>query len=223
MKNKIAAIVLACSVFFLILTLSIGLPIYFRPFFYAHIGPLDLVAESGFSRAEIIEAYNEVLDYLTIPGKPFGTGAMCYSEAGASHFADCRVLFNLNTAVLLLSALTAVIIMLFRRKNKITDLHIGPFFAGFYGAIAAIVVPLVVGYWASRNFSKVFTAFHKILFRGKYNWYFDPATDEIINVLPQQFFMNCAILIGVGIVAFSLSVIVLSLIRFAQDKRKNAL
>ena len=76
MKNKIAAIVFAIALFFLILTLSIGLPIYIRPFFYAHIAPLDLEAESGFTRAEIIEAYNDVLDYLTLPGKPFCSGVM---------------------------------------------------------------------------------------------------------------------------------------------------
>lgn len=223
MKNKIASIILSFSVFFLIVTFSIGLPIYFRPFFYAHIEPLDLVAESGFSRSEIIEAYNEVLDYLTIPGKPFGTGAMCYSEEGASHFADCKILFNLNAIILLLSVTVTAVISILYRKSKITDLRIGPFFAGFYGAVAAIVIPLVIGYWAFQNFSKVFTVFHKILFRGKDNWYFNPATDEIINILPQKFFMNCAISIGVGIVVFSLSIIILSLVRFVKDKRKNAL
>lgn len=220
MKNKIAAIVFAIALFFLILSLSIGLPIYIRPFFYAHIAPLDLEAESGFTRAEIIEAYNDVLDYLTLPGKPFCSGVMLYSEDGAAHFADCKVLFDLNAAVLIGSAIAVTVILLLYRQKKITSLRLGGLFAGFYGAVAAIAVPSALGYYAYRNFLDLFTKLHKLLFPGKYNWYFDPATDEIINVLPPQFFMNCAILIGVSIAMLSLAVIVLSLI--LKFKRKNA-
>jgi integral membrane protein (TIGR01906 family) len=222
MKNKIAAIVFAIALFFLILTLSIGLPIYIRPFFYAHIAPLDLEAESGFTRDEIIEAYNDVLDYLTLPGKPFCSGVMRYSEDGAAHFADCKGLFNLNAAVLIGSALTVTVILILYRKKVITSLRLGGVFAGFYGAVAAIAVPSVLGYYAYRNFLDLFTEFHKLLFPDKYNWYFDPETDEIINVLPPQFFMNCAILIGIGIVTLSASVILFSLIRLAKEKRKHA-
>lgn len=223
MRNKIASVALFFALFFLILTFSIGLPIYVRPFYYAHIDPLDLVGESGFSRDEIIEAYDDVLDYLTLPNQTFKAGSMLYSEDGASHFADCKILFDLNATILILSSVTLISILILYRKKVVTDLRIGPFFAGFYSAVAAIAIPLVIGYYASRNFLKVFTKFHKLLFPGKYNWYFDPVTDEIINVLPPQFFMNCAILIGIGVVAISVSIIVLSLVHFAKEKRKNAL
>ena len=52
-------------------------------------------------------------------------------------------------------------------------------------------------------FDKAFEVFHKIFFPQKQNWILNPKTDEIINVLPQKFFMNCAILIGVSILVFS--------------------
>jgi integral membrane protein (TIGR01906 family) len=76
--------------------------------------------------------------------------------------------------------------------------------ATFFAGAGALVVPLVVGGLAALDFDRAFVIFHHIFFPGKDNWMFDPRTDAIILVLPQQFFMNCAILIGVGLVTFSL-------------------
>ena len=38
--------------------------------------------------------------------------------------------------------------------------------------------------------------FHAIFFPGKDNWIFDPAADQIILVMPEVLFRNCALLIG---------------------------
>ena len=76
MKQKLISILFSVAALLLIITISIGLPIYFRPFYYAHIPAMDLDLMSGYTKAEIIEAYNEVLDYLTLPGTEFGTGVM---------------------------------------------------------------------------------------------------------------------------------------------------
>ena len=100
-KQTWLSLLFAVALFCFIVTVSIGLPIYFRPFYYAHITPMHLPELSGFTKAEIKAAYNEVLDYLTLPGKPFGTGVMAHSAEGAAHFADCKVLFDLNAGVLL--------------------------------------------------------------------------------------------------------------------------
>jgi uncharacterized membrane protein len=100
MKNKLLSVLCAVSVFLFLLTVSIGLPIYIRPFYYAHIGACDLEAVSGYSESEIRQAYDEVLDYLTLPGREFGTGVMPISHEAEHHFADCKVLFDLNAVVL---------------------------------------------------------------------------------------------------------------------------
>ncbi|MBQ7327319.1 MAG: DUF1461 domain-containing protein, partial [Clostridia bacterium] len=57
-----------------------------------------------------------------------------------------------------------------------------------------------------------FRIFHTIFFPGKDNWLFSWYEDEIIRILPQNFFMNCAILIFVSIVLLCLACIILSLI-----------
>ena len=195
--RRVAAVWLAVSLFFFILTVSIGLPIYIRPFYYAHIDAMSLPEASGFTENEIRDAYDEVLDYLTLPGKTFGTGVMACSEAGAAHFADCKVLFDLNAGVLIASTLS--LIALFFLRKRFGPYRLGRRSSAFYAGISAVVLPLVLGGLAALDFDRAFVVFHRIFFPGKDNWVFDYYTDEIIRVLPQEFFMHCAILIAAGV------------------------
>jgi uncharacterized membrane protein len=127
MLRRVIPAVFAVALVLLVLTVSIGLPIYCRPFYYAHIDALDL-ERSGFTENQIRTAYDQVLDYLTLPGKPFGTGELAYSAEGEAHFADCKVLFDLNAGVLIGSALCVGAILLLRRLGKAPSLRRAAFF-----------------------------------------------------------------------------------------------
>lgn len=205
--HRILSILFSVLLFFFILSFSISLPIYCRPFYYAHIEPLHLSEISGFSKNEIIIAYNEVLDYLTLPNKDFSAGVMKYSLEGESHFADCKELFSLNAWVLIICSASAIILLVLRKKLKLAPFKIGKHSASFYSAICSIAVPLIIGGIGALDFRKAFQFFHIIFFPKKTNWIFNPLTDEIIYVLPEQFFMNCAILIGASILTISIAII----------------
>ena len=204
--KRLLSVLCGAAVFFAILTASIGLPIYIRPFYYAHIDALELPEKSGFTKEQIVEAYDQVLDYLTLPGKEFGTGELAYSEDGKAHFEDCKVLFDLNAAVLLASG--AVLIVLFLLRRKFGPYRLGRRSAAFYGALAAIILPIVLGTLAALDFDRAFVVFHSIFFPGKTNWLFDWRTDQIIRVLPQDFFMHCAMLIGSGVLGMSTAILI---------------
>lgn len=206
LRERILAAVLAVAVLLFIITFSIGLPIYIRPFYYFHIGALDLPEVSGFTAEQIVEAYNEVLDYLTLPGKAFGTGVMTVTEDAADHFRDCKVLFNLNAAVLLGSAAVLAVLLCLGWTGRVGELSLGGYSGAFWGALGAVGLPLVLGGLAALDFDRAFVIFHSIFFPGKDNWLFHWDKDQIIRVLPQQFFMDCAILIGAGILVLSLGI-----------------
>ena len=57
--DRLVSFIFALSVVILIITFSIGLPIYVRPFYYAHIDALEMTEYTGFDREEIKEAYDE--------------------------------------------------------------------------------------------------------------------------------------------------------------------
>ena len=197
MKRLLSVICMICVCLFL-LTASIGLPIYFRPFYYAHIDAYALAERSGYTEAEIRQAYDQVLDYLTLPGKAFGTGVMPCSHEAEHHFADCRVLFDLNAAVLAGSAL--ILAVLFGMRKKWGPYRIGRHSAPFWAAVLSVTAPIMIGGLMALDFDRAFVIFHSIFFPGKTNWIFDWYADPIIRVLPQEFFRNCAIFIGAGLI-----------------------
>ena len=93
--SRAASLALTIALALLALTFSIAVPILCRPFYYAHIGALDMPGRTGWSAETIRAAYDEVLDFCVL-GAPFGTGELAWSESGMSHFADVRVLFRLD-------------------------------------------------------------------------------------------------------------------------------
>lgn len=201
------------------ITFCIGLPIYCRFFYYIQIKTLGMEEATGWDYATIKTAYDEVLDFLTLPNKPFGTGALKWSEDGAAHFADCKVLFDLNFYALLVSTIVTAALTVLHKLRIITILKPFGHRAYFLSAVIAVALPLIIGVLCAIDFDKAFVVFHSIFFPGKTNWMFDSRTDEIIEVMPEQFFMNCAVIIGVGLIAFAAALIIADLILRAKDKK----
>ena len=219
MKNKLLTAAFALFTALLIISASIALPIYIRPFYYAHIEPYRLVERTGHTAEEIRAAYDEVLDYLTLPGREFGAGVFAYSEEGASHFADCKGLFTLDTVVLIVSVAAVVALAVLARRGVFRLCR--PFGAHVLltsgGAVLSLFALLAL--LVSIDFYSAFIIFHMLFFPGKDNWTFDPSTDPIINAMPQGFFANCAILIGASVIILSLACVIFGL---AERKKRRA-
>ena len=218
MKDKILTAIYGVAVALLVLSASIGLPIYVRPFYYMQIDALDIEEYSGFDRETIKEAYDEMIDYCTIPWAEFGTGELKHSEEGASHFADCKGLFILDGAVILISAALVIALFIMARRGVFRLVRPFGFNASFFSAVSLLGVFALVAALASIDFRAAFTIFHKLMFPGKDNWIFDPRTDEIILILPIDFFMNCAILIVSSIILLSAALIVYGVLTREKSK-----
>ena len=214
--NKTLTVVLSVFLIILVVTFSIGLPIYFRPFYYVQIDNLDIAEYTWHTKEEIKEAYDLLLDYLTIPNREFSTGVFQYSESGKSHFEDCKKLFNLNLTLFIISLVVVSVIFILHKKKKITICRTcGYNFTFFCGIGALAFFALIIGL-CSIDFEIAFTIFHRIFFPGKENFYFDPYTDGIILILPLEFFARCGILIGSVITLCCIGFIVYGVI----DKKK---
>lgn len=217
-KRPVLTAVFSVATAVLILTLSISLPIYCRPFYYAHIDAFNLEEKSGETREEIKEAYDSVLDYLTLPGKEFSTGVFIHSEDGAAHFKDCKSLFTLNFAALTLSFVSVTLLAVLERLKKLRlcrPLGLHPAALGA-GGLLAVLIPLTA--LVLTNPTNAFFAFHEVFFKGKENWIFSEISDPIITVLPLEFFLNCAALIGGSILTISLSTLIIGIVKKYRNK-----
>ena len=174
-----------------VLTGSIAWVVLLRPFYYAQIGPLGVCQASGLTAAQARAAYSDVMDY-------------CLGLAeGASHFADVRVLFILDLAVLAVTLLFLLGLWIACRRRTALPRLAGRT-PGFWAACGLGGGILIVAALAATDFSWAFAIFHSVFFPGKENWLFDPATDPVILLLPEEFFRNCAIAIAASLLLLCL-------------------
>ena len=160
-----------------------------------HMDLLDLEERTGLSRAQITQAYDEMMDFCIGRTDTFSAGILPWSQAGADHFADVRALFLLDLRAAALSGLLLLGWTLVRRRCSVRPYRFMKRGFAFWGGVGLGGTFLVVAGLAATNFSRAFVMFHALFFPGKDNWLFDPYTDPIIRILPQEFFRNCAIFI----------------------------
>lgn len=203
----------------LVLSASIAVPLLCRPFYYAHIKALNLDGYTGLSVEQIKEAFDQVMDYCLGLRPDFAAGVLPFSESGASHFADVRVLFLLDLWVAGLSLAALLVLFILSRRKKFTPAPLLGHGPGFWAAIGLGGLFLIVGGLASTNFERAFVIFHSLFFPGKTNWLFDWRTDPIILLLPEDFFRNCAILILALLIFWCVVLIAADLL--AQRRRKK--
>ena len=198
-KNSPLLIDIGIGIIGTIFLISLGLvfAINFRFLYYADIDWFQIEKLSGLSVPVIKQNYNTLIDYCS----PFYQGELQFpsltaSEAGLSHFAEVKDLFHIFYITLVASLFVLFIAFISKiRKGQYRFLLVT--------SITAIVLPIITLIGCAINFSKAFTLFHKIFFRND-NWLFDPATDPIITILPEEFFLQCAIVIIVTVFLGSL-------------------
>ena len=143
-SSKLFSLLTALATAVLVLSGSIAVPILCRPFYYAHIEAMSMPEYTGLTVDQIKQAFDEMLDFCLGLRQDFSVGVLPWSESGRDHFADVRVLFQLDLVLLVLSAAALVLLFLFARKRRLTPARLlgrGP---GFWAAagLAAVAVDL---------------------------------------------------------------------------------
>lgn len=166
--------------------LAIKFTFNFKSLYYFNIEYSNIEEFSGLSREEIKENYNYVIDYtnskedmeFTLPSLPA-------SEVGKIHFKEVKDIYK-ALDFMLIFLIAIVLFFLFLNRSFLYLLK--------QVSYLLLAIPLIILIPFLINFDASFTAFHKIFFRNDY-WIFDPKTDPIINILPQEFFFHCALMI----------------------------
>ena len=182
-----------------VLTGAIALPLLVRPFYWAQIQALDIPARSGLTVEQLRDAFGDVMDYCLGLRPDFAAGVLPFSQEGASHFADVRVLFLLDIRLLAVSLAALLALYLLRRRKGMALCRFRGRGPGFWAACGLGGLFVIVGGLAALDFDRAFTVFHTIFFPGKDNWLFDPMTDPVILILPEEYFRSCALLILAGL------------------------
>lgn len=193
--SKFLSIVSTLFTAVFLLTGGIAVPILWRGFYYWQMDSLRLSYRSGFTPEVIREAFDQVMDYL-VKGAPFGVGQLRWSQEGMAHFADCKALFRLDFLILAASTAVLLVLLALRISRKVRLHRFLDKGSCFWAVVLLAVVLGAVLVWALIDFESLFTAFHTVFFPGKTNWVFDWRLDQIILILPEDFWARAAILVG---------------------------
>lgn len=198
---------------FFFIGIGLNIAIFFRPLYHFDIGFLDLESYSGFSKKQILENYNALIDYCS----PFFYGELTFpsmkiSVQALQHFVEVKQLFLLFDGLALLSGVGLLVQIILRKKHAAKN----PSWL-LTGSVTSMIAPVFVGLLCAICWDKAFVWFHKIAFRNDY-WIFDWYEDEVIRILPDTFFLQCAGMIVGVVIVFNL-ILLFTGIRRLQTKR----
>lgn len=172
----------------LIISVSVTATLNFRPLYYWEIDRMDLEDVSGLTEEQIRRNYDTLIDYnnfwgpdtLEFPDLPM-------SESGRTHFEEVKRVFLLfEYMVPVTLALGVAGALWYRKKQQFRWLK--------YTALLTVLAPLALGLLIAINWDRAFVLFHQVVFRNDL-WIFDAATDPVITILPDTFFLHCAVMI----------------------------
>lgn len=170
-----------------LLTLAITLTINARWLYRFDIMHLNLLDYTTLSDKELLHNFDQLMQYLNTPWiHNLRLDDFPVSASGALHFYEVKRLFLLNYGLLIVTVVPSVFYVRRLIKQKRLWTLIQPF-------KLAMVVPIVIAFLMAVNFDQFFITFHGLFFNND-TWIFNPATDPIINVLPETFFLHCFIL-----------------------------
>ena len=185
-------ILTSISFMLFILSFAIVFVVFYKPLYYFDIDHLKLVENTRYTYQQLKENYQILIHYQSI----FYQGKLVFkdfimSKGGRIHFEEVKRIFEIIQITCFVSGLWSLIMVYRRLKQKeYRFLRLTSLFA--------IGIPTVIGFLAAIDFNKAFVIFHQIVFRNDY-WIFNEATDPVITILPEAFFMHCFMMI-VGIV-----------------------
>ncbi len=205
--NKLCLIVIVISIFVVTLITSVEIAAYGDWNFYRNEYEKNNVLNAvGMEMNDLMEVTKEMMAYLrgeradlVIETTMFGETREFFNDREKQHMADCKVLFVgaiwIRRICIALTALAIGIICGANKadvKNKIKIITGGVWkgiliFIGMAGAMIGVI---------AMNFDKAFVTFHKIFFDNDL-WILNPEIDMLINIVPQQFFIDISILIGI--------------------------
>jgi integral membrane protein (TIGR01906 family) len=195
----------AAAIAIAVIILSVKFTLNFKPLYYYDINSLDIAANTYLSEEEIKSSYDYLIYYINSNKDiEFKIPLLPSSMEGAIHFSEVKAIFKKLDYLLYVCGAVAMFGMFSCIKKR--EFSFMKLSSNLILAIsAAVILPFII------NFDASFVIFHKLFFRNNY-WLFDPATDPVINILPETFFFHCLIMIIACIVVSSL------LLRLAYKK-----
>ena len=194
-KNLLFNMGMSVVCFLFILCASIFIVLLMKPLYGLDVKLLKIPETSGYSAEICKRNFSVLIDYnmfwgpktLVFPDFPM-------SENAAVHFEEVKRIF---VAAEITALVTAGILAAGYPVAK----KWGAFKWLPGGIILTLAMVAVVGFGCAFFWEKTFVLMHHVLFKNDF-WLFDPSTDPVIKILPDQVFLHLGAAIMILMVVF---------------------
>lgn len=185
----------------LLFTSNIQLATHSFALFRFGIDRYDIPQRMGLERQELLRVASELILYWDSPQERVspvvrlgGMETNLFSDREVSHLKDVKSLVRFNRGLLVavsLYGLFFVTLGLLRRRKK----FLREFLAALgWGGAVTVSLLFLLGVAALVSFDRLFLLFHYLGFSNLL-WVLNPATDRLIQMFPQGFFMTATLLV----------------------------
>lgn len=224
-----AGIVVAFCLMIILFITSVEAVVYWTPGYFEKEYTKYQVLDSlpAMTMDDLLDVTDEMMDYLKgkradlhVETTMGGEQREFFNDREIAHMEDVQVLFLKAIAIRRICIVLVVFLLAFMAVTKAHLSRVLPpslcmgtgLFFGLIAALAWII---------STDFTKYFVMFHHIFFTNDL-WILDPATDMLINIVPEGFFMDTAGRIAMIFGGLSLALFVICLY-FTIRNRRNRL
>jgi integral membrane protein (TIGR01906 family) len=182
---------------------GVAIALFFNPVWVSFAqGRADAAAYTGWTPEQVDAVTRDIVMEIWLGPGSFGqevAGQPVFDERERSHMADVRSVV-LSFYAVVLAALLVLLVAGFASRGS----H------WFRGAVALgagglAVAAVAVGSFFAVFFDRAFTLFHQLFF-AQGSWMFDPATDRLVQLFPEQFWTETSVAIAVVVVGLAIIV-----------------
>lgn len=216
--KRIILIYIALSAVLFSLTMSINIVTKDKNYYYKYSEKNNIAEYAGVDSDKLKKMYSNLIDYIYKGDQNLINTD--FNKREVSHMVDVNKLYNINimvTYVATISLIAYIVYLSFAYKKKRSIYRELKFIRKIFLTIlfAMIILSIII----SIDFDSAFIKFHHLFFNNDL-WLLDPRTDIMIRMLPQDFFMNMAIRIGLYFVRFLALIYIILTILIRNNKEK---
>ena len=209
--HRTAGIVTAFCLMIILFITSVEAVVYWTPGYF----------EKEYTKYNVLDSLPSMTmdDLLHVTTTMGGEQREFFNEREIAHMEDVQVLFlkalSIRRVCLVLGA--GLLILMAATKARMGRV-LPPSLCMGTGLFFALIT--VLGLIISTDFTKYFIMFHHIFFSNDL-WILDPATDMLINIVPEGFFMDTAARIALLFGSLSLILFGVCLLLTIRNRRKE--
>ncbi len=196
--HSILGVLFSFFIIIILLITSVEAVAYWTPGYYEdEYEKYNVTADVHMEMEDLLDVTREMMAYLRgnredlhVPTIVDGQPREFFNEREIAHMEDVRGLFLGGLLLRRISILGAVVCLILMAVLKARIVQVLPrsicVGTGLFFAVICFLAALI-----STDFTKYFVIFHQIFFDNDL-WILDPATDLLINIVPEPFFMDTA-------------------------------